>query len=91
MGGSTGANFFRPHGAHYEAKDVTVEGCTFVGGEACVAYVGVLGAVVRYNTMYRPRAWVLRILQGITSEGIAGLPRGAFRAQPHHLPPPRRQ
>jgi hypothetical protein len=78
MGGSTDAGVFRPRGAHYEAKDVTVEGCTFVGGEACVAYVGLQGAVVRYNTMYRPRKWVLRILQENMSEGFPACCDGRF-------------
>ena len=78
MGGSTDARVFRPRGARYEAKDVTVEGCTFVGGEACVAYVGLQGAVVRYNTMYRPRKWVLRILQENTSQGFPACSDGHF-------------
>jgi hypothetical protein len=30
---------------------------------APVAFVGVDGAVVRYNTIYRPARWVVRILQ----------------------------
>ena len=37
----------------YEAKDITVEGCTFVGSEAPIAFVGVDGATVRFNTIYR--------------------------------------
>ena len=78
MGGSTDRRVFRPPGARYEAKQVTVEGCTFVGGEACVAYVGMEGAVVRYNTMYRPRKWVLRILQENTSEGFPACRDGRF-------------
>jgi len=55
LGGSTGLAFFRPKGALYEAKDIRVEGCTFVGSQAPVAFVGVYGAVVQYNTIYRPR------------------------------------
>ena len=54
MGGSTGMNYFRPKGARYEAKDIRVEGCVFVGSDAPVAFTGVDGATFRYNTIYRP-------------------------------------
>lgn len=72
IGGSTGPEFFRPPldgevvwggDARYEAAGITVEDCTIVGSEAAVAFVGVDGAVVRFNTIYRPTKWVLRILQ----------------------------
>ncbi len=63
IGGSTGLRFFRPKPEGYEAKDITVEGCTFIGSSAPVAFVGVDGAIVRHNTIYRPKRWVLRILQ----------------------------
>jgi hypothetical protein len=70
IGGSTGRAFFRPAGATYEAKEVTVEGCLFVGSTAPVAFVGVDGAVVRFNTIYQPEKWVVRILQETTAEGF---------------------
>ncbi|MFC1716859.1 nitrous oxide reductase family maturation protein NosD [Candidatus Poribacteria bacterium] len=63
IGGSTGLRFFRPKPEGYEAKDITVERCTFIGSSAPVAFVGVDGAVVRHNTIYRPKKWILRILQ----------------------------
>lgn len=63
IGGSTGLEYFRPKGVPYEAKEITVEDCTFVGSMAPVVFVGVDGAVVRHNTIYRPARWVLRILQ----------------------------
>jgi hypothetical protein len=63
IGGSTGLRFFRPKPQGYEAKDITVEGCTFIGSMAPIAFVGVDGALARFNTIYRPRRWVLRILQ----------------------------
>lgn len=69
IGGSTGAPYFRPPletkptGQRYEAKNITVEGCTFEGGDAAIAYVGVDGATVRYNTIYLPQKWAIRILQ----------------------------
>jgi hypothetical protein len=63
IGGSTGLAYFRPRDAQYEAKNITVEDCEFVGGMSAVAFVGVDGAVVRHNTIYRPRRWPIRILQ----------------------------
>jgi hypothetical protein len=78
LGGSTGLAYFRPQGALYEAKDVTVEGCTFVGCKAPIAYVGVDSAVVRYNTFYRPGKWVIRILQETTEKGFVPCRRGRF-------------
>jgi len=62
-GGSTGLPYFRPVDATYEAKDITIEDCEFLGGQAAVAFVGVDGAIVRHNTIYRPRRWAFRILQ----------------------------
>ena len=63
IGGSTGLDYFRPRPDGCEAKDIAVEDCTFIGSMAPVAFVGVDGAVVRYNTIYRPARWVVRILQ----------------------------
>jgi hypothetical protein len=63
IGGSTGRAFFRPADPGYEAKDITVQDNLFIGSLSPVAFVGVDGAVVRYNTIYRPARWVLRILQ----------------------------
>ncbi len=74
IGGSTGLQFFRPPlkkgESHAEARNITVEGCTFIGGTAAVAFTGVDGAVVRFNTIYRPKRWAFRILQETTAEGF---------------------
>jgi len=78
MGGSTGMRFFRPPGALYEAKDIRVEGCVFVGSDAAVAFTGVDGGVFRYNTIYRPTRWILRILQETTAPGFVPCRRGRF-------------
>jgi hypothetical protein len=84
IGGSTGIPFFRPPvakmapNARYEAKEIRVEGCTFVGGIAPVAFVGVDGAVVRFNTFYQPEKWLLRILQENGSEGFIRSRNGRF-------------
>ncbi len=72
--GSTGLQFFRPPlkkgESHAEACNITVEGCAFIGGTAAVAFTGVDGAVVRFNTVYRPKRWAFRILQETTAEGF---------------------
>jgi hypothetical protein len=63
IGGSTGLPYFRPKPEGFEAKEIVVEGCTFVGSQAPIAFVGVDGATVRFNTFFRPRKWFFRILQ----------------------------
>jgi hypothetical protein len=83
VGGSTGLEFFRPplpewRGPRYEAKDVRVEGNTFVGGRAPVAFVGVDGAVFRFNTVWCPGRWALRVLQENRAEGFVPSRGGAF-------------
>lgn len=78
LGGSTGLEFFRPKDASYEAKNLTVERCVFVGGVSPVAFVGVDGAVVRNNTIYRPERWALRILQESTAPRFVPSRNGVF-------------
>lgn len=83
LGGSTGAAYFRPAldkmGAEkYEAKSITVEGCTFVRGGAAVAFVGVDGADVRFNTIYNPGRWAMRILQETRDSGFVPSRMGVF-------------
>jgi hypothetical protein len=67
VGGSTGLQFFRPAlkegGGNAEARNIRVEGNRFIGGWAPIAFVGVDGAVVRFNTIERPLRWAVRILQ----------------------------
>lgn len=70
VGGSTGLQFFRPEPRGYEAAGIIVEGCTIVGSEAAVAFVGVDGADFRFNTVYLPTRWALRILQETRAEGF---------------------
>lgn len=72
IGGSTGKAYFRPRNANYEAKNIVVEDCTFVGASSPIVFVGVDGATVRYNTIYRPTRWVIRILQ--ESQGAEFVP-----------------
>ncbi|MGQ9503533.1 MAG: right-handed parallel beta-helix repeat-containing protein [Thermogutta sp.] len=78
LGGSTGLAFFRPRGVLYEAKDLLVENCVFVGGEAAVSFVGVDGAIFRQNTVIRPKLWVLRILQETREPGFVPSRNGVF-------------
>ena len=82
IGGSTGLQFFRPPLAagaeHCEAREIRVEGNTFIGSGAPVAFVGVDGAVVRFNTIYRPKRWALRILQENTAPGFVPSRNGEF-------------
>lgn len=69
MGGSTGDPYFRPpfetipHGQRYEARNITVEGCTFIRGDSAVAFVNLDGGIVRQNTLYLQNRWAMRILQ----------------------------
>lgn len=78
LGGSTGLQFFRPKVQGYEAQEIMVEGCVFDGCHAAVAFVGVDGATVRFNTIYRPRRWAMRILQENTAPGLAPSRNGVF-------------
>ena len=78
IGGLTGSSFFRPSGVNYEAKDVTVEGNVIVGSEAAIAFVGVDGSTVRFNTIYRPTRYAIRILQENTSSGMVPSRNGVF-------------
>jgi hypothetical protein len=78
IGGSTGLSYFRPRPSGYEAKDITVEDCTFIGSMAPVSFVGVDGAVVRYNTIYRPTRWIVRILQETRGSDFVPCRNGSF-------------
>jgi parallel beta helix pectate lyase-like protein len=78
LGGSTGLQFFRPKVQGYEAKDIRVEGNTFTGSDSPVAFVGVDGGVVRFNTIYRPRRWAIRILQETREPGFVPSRNGRF-------------
>lgn len=70
-GGSTGLEWFRPKDAPHEAKNIIIEGCRFRGSEAPIAFVGLDGGLVRFNTFVRPRKWLFRILQERTEARFA--------------------
>jgi len=83
IGGSTGLRFFRPpltawDAPYCEARDIRVEGNTFIGGLAPVAFVGVDGSAVRFNTIYCPGRWAVRILQETRAQGFVPSRNGEF-------------
>lgn len=63
LGGSTGAQFFRPFGVNYEAKDLLVTGNVFEGSDTPIAYVSSRNVRVINNTIIHPVNWIFRILQ----------------------------
>jgi len=63
VGGSTGLAYFRPQGAPYEARQVTVTKNLIQGSQCAAAFVGVDGAVFSDNTILFPTKWIFRILQ----------------------------
>ena len=78
LGGSTGADYFRPKGAKAEAGELLVADCVFRGSMAPVAFVGVDGATVRNNFIVGPRRWILRILQENTADHLVRCRNGRF-------------
>jgi len=71
VGGSTGAAYFRPLDAKYEARDIIVRDNTITGSDCAAAFVGVDGGEFTSNTILFPTKWVFRILQETTAEGFA--------------------
>lgn len=61
-----------------EARAIRVEGNTFVGAMAAMAFVGVDGAVVRFNTIERPGRWAFRILQENRAPDFIACRNGVF-------------
>lgn len=62
VGGSTGAPFFRPLGANFEARRITVRDCVIEGGQCATAFTSVDGAEFTGNTILFPEKWAFRIL-----------------------------
>jgi len=69
FGGSTGLKYFRPPGAKYENRRSLALGNVVIGANAAVSFVGTEDSAFLYNTVVRPRRWVLRILQEQRAEG----------------------
>ncbi|MCE9635063.1 MAG: right-handed parallel beta-helix repeat-containing protein [Planctomycetes bacterium] len=83
IGGNTGPPYFRPQlanwvGPKFEAKDIRVEGNTFIGSKSPIVFAGTDGAIVRWNTFYVPSVWVVRILQETREPGFVACRNGAF-------------
>ena len=84
FGGKTDPEAFRPPlsavpaGRRAEATNVTVEGCVFHGGGAAVAFVGADGGTARFNTIYRPTEYAVRILQETAGNGFVPCRDGVF-------------
>jgi Right handed beta helix region len=94
LGGSTGLEYFRPpldtwfareavdatgaSNERFEAAELIVEGNLLIGSQAPIAFVGVDGATVRWNTIVDPGRWAVRILQENTADGFVPCRRGIF-------------
>jgi hypothetical protein len=70
MGGSTGMAYFRPPGALYEARALTVRECVFEGSLCAAAFVGLDGGEFSGNTILYPEKWIFAILQQTRAEGF---------------------
>lgn len=66
-GGSTGLPYFRPQGAHFEARNVIIRDNQISGSLCACAFTGIDGATFRRNTILFPEKWVFRILQETTA------------------------
>jgi hypothetical protein len=78
IGGLTGKQYFRPDVGDYEAKDVTIAGNTFIGGEAQIAWVTAQDSHVHNNIFYQPQKWLGRILQETQDKQFKPSQRGLF-------------
>ena len=68
IGGSTGAEFFRPLNAEFESARIQVFSNVFFGSEAPFAFVGTVHSEVVNNTVIAPEKWAIRILQENTDK-----------------------
>jgi hypothetical protein len=69
-GGSTGLPYFRPPGAPYEGRRITIRENVIEGSLCACAFTGVDGAEFRGNTILFPERWIFRILQETTAENF---------------------
>lgn len=70
VGGSTSEKFFRPAPRGYEARGIVVRNNVFVGSEAAIVFVSAADVSVSFNTIYRPKAWAIRILHEGAASGF---------------------
>jgi len=78
LGGCAG-KLLRPPDATWQARRVLAVGNVFVGSKAAVAFVGSDACEAAFNTIYRPRSWVLRILQESREPRFVPCRNGEFR------------
>lgn len=79
IGGSTGAPYFRPLNANYEAAEIAVFANVFIGAQAPVAFVGAVRCAVINNTIFRPGKWAMRILQETVGANYLPCSENSFR------------
>lgn len=70
-GGSTGVEYFRPPGAKFEARKITIRGNTIEGGMCAAAFTGVTDVEFSENKILRPEKWIFRVLQETKAAGFA--------------------
>lgn len=75
IGGSTGLPYFRPSLPNpvvnaFEAADINVYANIFIGNLVPIAFVGCIRVKVINNTFYKPKKWVIAILQENTDTGF---------------------
>jgi len=69
-GGNTGASFFRPDTAIYEARNISIIANQFIRtGSAAVVYSGCDTCVVAHNTIINPNAYVFWAVEENLSKG----------------------
>lgn len=79
LGGSTGEKYFRPPTfTGYEARDITVLHCIFVGGKTPVAFASSTNCTFHNNLIAYPDKWAVRILRENRFEGSQPTGRGTF-------------
>jgi len=77
IGGVTDFKFFRPQPPDTaEARAILVERNVFIGGETAIAFVSSDGGIVRFNTIYGPAKFLLRILHEHPDQGMAPTQNG---------------
>ena len=79
MGGSTGAEFFRPplsaSAPNFEARNIRVIANVITGSTSPIAFVGCVDCLALNNTIVNPTRWIVRILQEtVTGGGYTFLP-----------------
>jgi hypothetical protein len=79
LGGNTGSSYFRPLNPGCEAKQIAVIGSIFTGSRTPLAFVGSDECSALFNTIYRPTAWVFRILQETVRPDFVRCRNGVFR------------